>query len=125
MCRFDWIRITCIATFALPLCAETGVAPRIRAADYPVHDGARSVTIGAAVVPPDQVSKLFSKAISNQYVVIEIGIYPDDGASFNVDSLNFTLRVEGRVSRAERPRDVAPWWDRSVCGKPRGNIPVS
>ena len=126
MRRFDWICIPCIATFALPLCAETGVAPRIRATDYPVHQGARSVTIGAAVVPPDQVSKLFSKAISNQYVVIEVGIYPDDGVAFDVDSLNFTLRVEGRVSRAERPQDVAPWSDKSPSGSgPRGNLPVN
>lgn len=110
---------------ALTLCADNGIAPRIRSSDYPVHQSAKGVTIGAAVVPPEQVSKMFSRAISNQYVVVEVGIYPDDGTTFHVDSLNFDLRVEGRVSRAERPRDVAPWSDKSVGNGSAGKIPVN
>lgn len=115
-----------VALSTLALCSDTGVAPRIRSSDYPVHQNAKGVTIGAAIVPPDQVSKMFSRAISNQYVVIEVGIYPDNGAAFNVDSLNFDLRVEGRVSRAERPRDVGPWSDKPMTGNGRpGNLPVN
>jgi len=113
--------------FALTLCADTGISPRMRSSDYPVHQSAKGVTVGAALVPPDQVSKIFSRAISNQYAVVEVGIYPDDGGTFNVDLLNFTLRVEGRVSRAEKPRDVAPWKDQPASGSngPLGNGPVN
>jgi hypothetical protein len=45
-------------------------------------------------------------------VIVEVAIYPENDRTFNVDSLDFALRVEGRMSHAERPRDVAPWPER-------------
>jgi hypothetical protein len=61
------------------------------------------------MVPSDQVAKMFSNSISQHYVVVEVAIYPRDGQDFDVQSFDFSLRVGGQVSHAERPQDVAPW----------------
>jgi len=113
-----WIPL-CICSLAL--CADTGITPRASSSDYPVHESAKTVTIAAAIVPPDQVKKMFSAAISDQYVVIEVAVYPQDGHTFNIDSHDFALRVAGRLTQAEKPRDVAPWPEKRG---PAANSPV-
>lgn len=89
--------------------ADTGVPPRATSADYPVHDRADAATIAAAIIPANQVSKMFSPDIAKQYIVVEVAIYPDGGVPFDVQSSSFALRVGQRVGRADRPIDVAPW----------------
>jgi hypothetical protein len=92
--------------------ADTGVPPRGDSTDYPVHGPADTATIAADIVPPNQVSKMFSVDISKQYIVVEVAIYPGNGVAFDVESVDFALRVGQRVGRADRPIDVAPWADR-------------
>lgn len=60
-------------------------------------------------MPPDQVAKMFSSSISQRYVVVEVGIYPQDGKSFDVAAFDFSLKVGTQISRADRAGDVAPW----------------
>ncbi len=88
--------------------ADTGVPPRGASIDYPSHEGADSATIAAAVIPADQVKKMFSPEISKQYIVVEVAIYPDNGIPFDVKSSDFALRVGQRIGRADRPMDVVP-----------------
>jgi hypothetical protein len=92
--------------------ADTGVPPRASANDYPVQRQADAATIAAIIVPPNQVSKVFSPEISRQYVVVEVAIFPEGGVPFDVQSSDFALRVGQRVGRADRPLDVAPWPER-------------
>ena len=92
--------------------ADTGVPPRGASTDYPVHGTADTATIAADVIPPNQVAKMFSSEISKQYVVVEVAIYPANGVPFDVESVDFALRVGQRVGRADRPIDVAPWAER-------------
>jgi hypothetical protein len=94
------------------IAADTGVPPRGAATDYPVHGPADTATIAAAVIPPNQVAKMFSSEIGKQYIVVEVAIYPANGVPFDVESVDFALRVGQRVGRTDRPIDVAPWAER-------------
>jgi hypothetical protein len=94
------------------IAAHTGVPPRGDSTDYPVHGTADTATIAADVIPPNQVAKMFSSEIGKQYIVVEVAIYPANGVPFDVESVDFALRVGQRVGRADRPIDVAPWAER-------------
>ncbi|MGB6946455.1 MAG: hypothetical protein WBE37_28925 [Bryobacteraceae bacterium] len=117
--------LTCVfATAILSVAAhaaDPGVPPRAAGTDYPVHGQVNATTIAAEIVPPNQVSKMFSPAISKQYVVVEIAIYPEGGVPFDVEPTDFALRVGQRVGRADRPIDVAPWRERR---DPARGLPV-
>jgi hypothetical protein len=113
------VRVACVVAAICSLIAQgaaqgadTGIAPRTDAKDYPVQGPAGSATIAAAIVPENQVSKMFSPEIARQYIVVEVAIYPQDGVPFGVHSSDFALRVGRRVGRADRPSDVVPWPER-------------
>jgi hypothetical protein len=109
--------------FSFVVCAaDTGVPPRAASSDYPVHDRADAAVIAAAIIPTNQVSKMFSPEIAKPYIVVEVAIYPEGGVPFDVESSDFALRVGQRVGRADRPIDVAPWPERR---NPAGRPPVS
>ena len=96
--------------------SDPGVPPRAASTDYPVHGPAESATIAAAIVPPNQVSKMFSPDISKDYIVLEVAIYPQNGVPFDAQSADFSLRVGQRIGRADSPLAVSPWPDRRAPG---------
>jgi hypothetical protein len=96
--------------------SDPGVPPRAASTDYPVHGPAESATIAAAIVPANQVSKMFSSGISKDYIVVEVAIYPENGVPFDAHLADFSLRVGQRIGRADIPLDVAPWPDRRAPG---------
>jgi hypothetical protein len=74
--------------------AVTGIRPRESSADYTAHQRVPVATVAAAVIPPDQVKKLFATDLNaGGYMVIEVGIYPEGGAEIGVSSGDFLLRV--------------------------------
>src|SRR5579863_5602833 len=106
------MRAMCLAGFfCLALAADdSGVHPRPKPTDYPVHENAKTDTLAAAIVPADQVRKMFSAEVAKGYLVVEVAIYPADGHSFDVDPLDFALKIGGQVIHPEKPRDVGiPW----------------
>jgi hypothetical protein len=105
------------AICALAFAGGQGVPPRSKPADYPVHqsakNGAATATIAAAIVPSDQVRKMFSSDIASNYVVVEVAIYPDDGQSFEADRYDFSLKTGDKIAHADAPPDVAlPWGEK-------------
>jgi hypothetical protein len=88
---------------------DIGVPARPSAVDYPVQHAVKSGTIAAAIVSPDQVGKLFSSEIAKKYIVVEVAVYPPPGQSFDVEPLDFLLRVGDRTSHAELPPVGKPW----------------
>ena len=73
---------------------ESGIRPRESSADYPMHQKVSGVTVAAAVIPPDQVKKLFATDLNaGGYIVIEVAIYPEAGNEIDVSSGDFLLRV--------------------------------
>src|SRR5271155_5321356 len=117
--------LTCIfASTILSIVAsgdDTGMPPRGASTDYPVHGSASAATIAAAIVPANQVSKMFSPEIGKQYIVVEVAIYPEAGVPFDVESADFALRVGQHIGRADRPLDVSPWPEKR---SPAGRLPV-
>ena len=97
---------------ALVAAGQTGVTPRPRSSDYPVHQAAGNATVAATVVPPDQVKKLFPGELIKRYIVVEVAVYPQDGDAVDIDSLDFALRLStDERSYPRTPQEVASMWD--------------
>jgi hypothetical protein len=103
--RFFLACLIASAAFA----SDQGVPARSSPNDYVVQGPAGTAKIAAAIVPPNQVSKMFSADISKNYIVVEVAIYPSNGVPFDVESPDFALRVGQHIGRADKPLDVAPW----------------
>jgi hypothetical protein len=92
--------------------AQTGVTPRPSASDYPVHRTTKTATFAAAIVPPEQIKKIFPGDIVKKYAVVEVAVYPQDGYTVNIDSLDFALKLASdEMSHPITPREVASIWD--------------
>jgi len=105
------------AMCALAFAGGQGVPPRARPADYPVHQsakiGATTATIAAAIVPADQVRKMFSSDVADHYAVVEVAFYPEDGQSFEADRYDFSLKTGDKIAHADSAPDVVlPWGER-------------
>jgi hypothetical protein len=88
--------------------AETpGIRPRAAPADYTPHVTREGLTIGAAVLTPDQVRKSFVADVHRAYVVVEVAIYPTCEVELELDA--FQLRLPGTQNsvRPATPRAVA------------------
>ena len=71
-----------------------GIRPRGSSTDYPAHETAGGVTIGAALIPSDQVRKIFATDLnSGGYLVIEVAVYPDAGRDIDLSAGDFMLRA--------------------------------
>ena len=92
------------------LAQASGIRPRGGAADYPAHEGSGTVNVAAALVPPDQVRKLFATDLnSGGYVVFEVALYPAAGQEISVSADDFMLRASSNSEtvRAARGRAIA------------------
>ena len=70
----------------------------------------KNATIGAVVIPPEQIKKAFSNEIAKKYIVVEVAIYPEEGSTFDVDELSFALRTRDEVLQTSETGDVAGVW---------------
>lgn len=75
--------------------AQTGVPPRPACSDYFAHNG----PAGAAIVPANQIAKVFSSSVARDYVVVEFAICPATGQTIDLDALDFALN-DGADSRS-------------------------
>jgi hypothetical protein len=83
--------------------ADNGVRPRVAPSDYAAHQAAGGITVAAAVVPPDQVAKLFATDLNKGgYVVLEVAVYPEAGRDADVRARDFLLRA-GNQGTTVRP----------------------
>jgi hypothetical protein len=99
------------AMAALALADDTGTRPRPSSADYPVSRPVKSATIGAVLVAPDQVKRIFPAEVNKKYIVVEVAIYPLAGEVVDVKSLDFGLKFGADVVRyPATPQDVAAMW---------------
>jgi hypothetical protein len=88
------------------LAGSPGIRPRASVADYPAHQAASSFTVGAAVIPPGDVKKIFAADLNaGGYIVIEAGVFPLPGKDVDLSPGDFMLLTDaGRV--ATRPVDA-------------------
>jgi hypothetical protein len=103
-------RLAGVLLASLAAAGDTAVPPRPKPADYPAHDSVKTAALAGAIVPPEQVKKMFSNETSKNYVVVEVAIYPQDGHSFDIDLLDFELKTGDQMVRASEPRDIGTTW---------------
>ncbi len=90
--------------------AGDGRTPRSSGSDYPVHQDTKNATIAAVRVPAEQLNKTFPADFSKRYVVVEVAIYPKDGSTVDVSTMDFVLRLADGESRPDTPEEVAGLW---------------
>jgi hypothetical protein len=132
---FCWIVCGALLMIPAAVAGDDGVPPRRSASDYPVQQNVKApaglAAVGAAIVPADQVRKMFSSDISRDYIVVEVAMYPADGRSFEADRYDFGLKIGGakgdRVAHADSPSDVAlpPYERRPDLGGPESKVNVT
>jgi hypothetical protein len=99
-----------LAAGALLVRGDTGIRPRASASDYPTHQNGEGVTLAAAIVPPEQVKKLFATDLNKLgYMVVELAVYPDPDKNLEIAGRDFMLRVtpEGTTIRPVKPSVIA------------------
>jgi hypothetical protein len=101
--------VLCLSLSAIVLCAASpGIRPRAGAKAYPVYQDRGEFAIGASLIPPEQVKKMFKPDLNSQgYVVIEVGVFPTAGKELDLYPTDFTLFVgEKSVSLRPVPADT-------------------
>jgi hypothetical protein len=103
-------QILLVAMAALALGGD-GRSPRAAASDYPVHAEAKNATIAAVRMTPEQLNKTFPADLGKKYAVLEVAIYPKDGATVEVAVMDFALLIgNDGETRPEAPDEVASMW---------------
>jgi hypothetical protein len=84
-----------------------GIEPRSTALDYSNHAVEKQISIGAALMAPEQVRHTFVTDLNRGYIVIEVGIYPVTGTKACIALSQFILRSGKLVSRPAGPAEIA------------------
>ena len=95
--------VTFLLCVTLLTAASPGIRPRADAQSYPAHQEQADYSIGAVLVPSEQVKKMFKLDLNHAgYVVVEVGVFPAAGKDVDLYPSDFTLSV-GDKSAALRP----------------------
>ena len=85
-----------------------GVRPHASRTEYSVTCFTEDIGVGATLIAPDQVRRLFGSEIDQNYIVVEVGFYSKTHGSFDVHHADFALR--NRPSRTlvkpANPREI-------------------
>lgn len=74
---------------------QAGTSPKSNATDYPAHAKLDNLSIGA-----EYLAHSFSghnhTFVAADYLVVEVGLFPSQNKSLDVENGHFTLRVNGK-----------------------------
>ncbi|MFN7997315.1 MAG: hypothetical protein U0Q18_27105 [Bryobacteraceae bacterium] len=102
-----------------------GVLPRHSITDYPVHQVANNATVAAALLPPAQVKKMFPGDVIKDYAVVEVAVYPTDGARVEIDTYDFALKLGAdEMSHPRIPQEIASIWNEDHAPRPGRKVDV-
>jgi hypothetical protein len=111
--------VLCAVAGGLLAAGPEGLPPRPNPSDYAVHRVTRNATIAAALIPPAQVKKMFPARFIKDYAVVEVAIYPQEGATVQVESFDFALKFSGdEQSYPRTPREIGRAWDEGQAPHP-------
>lgn len=103
----------------ISLWANRGLPARNSAADYSGHGESGGVTVAAESMDADQIKGTFATDLTD-YAVLEVAIYPrKDGTQLDLQTMDFALRVDGRMVRPADPRSIAGILQRRAQGRSR------
>src|SRR5436190_9369170 len=85
-----------------------GVRPHASRTEYSVTCFTEDIGVGATLVSPEQVRRLFGAEVDQNYIVVEVGFYSKKHGTFDVHHADFALRT--RPSRTlvkpASPREI-------------------
>lgn len=84
-----------------------GIRPRGNSSDYRNHEAHSGTSIGAEIVPADQVRSTFSTDLIHGYVVLEVAVYPAPDGVLNVSTGDFMLHCGTLIVRPGNPSAIA------------------
>jgi hypothetical protein len=86
---------------------DPGIAPRPSASDFPAHSERANVSVGAALLTPEEIRHAFATDLAKNYMVVEVALYPSQPVA--VKRSEFTLVVPGthNALRPLAPRTTA------------------
>jgi hypothetical protein len=123
---------TCILVVLLSSLAfaQNPPAPRASAKDYQASKVESQYSIGAKLLSKTQIQNSFATALAGRYVVIEVGFYPADRKTIDLERSNFTLVTpDGKSSvTPATPEEIAsilqrrPASSRDVTLYPTANV---
>ncbi len=114
--RYRWILVACCASAVL----AQGTDPKPKVEDYDAHTQARSAAIGGEFMI-HSFSGRGQMYIVNDYLVVEVAIYPPKGQGLLVDYTAFQLRLNGkRPILPQPPSMVASSLQHPEWNYPRG-----
>jgi len=87
-----------------------GLRPRPSRTEYSVTCFTETIGVGASLVSPDQIRRLFGPESDARYIVVEVGVYSKTREAFGIRQADFGLRnhVTRALVRPVDPRDIAP-----------------
>lgn len=105
-----------------PASAPRGIPPRPQASAYPASQQKADVAVGAMLLGQESIRQKFSLGLHDEFLVVEIAIYPEPGRAVAVRFDQFTLTVPGTPAPvpAEQPADAAACLYRKE--KPERNV---
>jgi hypothetical protein len=95
--------------FACALVSQVrqGLPARSGPAGYPGKAEGKDLVIAAEVMDPEQVRNEFATPLTATYQVLEVAIYPKKGSTIDLFTIDFGLRVDGRLLRPADPSRIA------------------
>ncbi len=110
--------------------AQNPPAPRASAADYSASKVESQYSVGAKLLSKSQVQNSFATPLAGRYVVVEVGFYPADGKSIDLEQSNFALVTSDSKSSVApaTPEEIAsilqkrPQSSRDVTLYPTANV---
>jgi hypothetical protein len=104
MKRVAWLSI---ATGLLLAGSGNGIRPRADSSDYAAHASAAGGAIGASIIPPDQVRKMFPADLNRAgYVVVEVAVYPAPDKPIKIRQDDFMLHGGSSTTRTASAETV-------------------
>jgi hypothetical protein len=102
-----------------------GLRPRPSRTEYAVTCFTEELGLGATLVSPDQVRRLFGGEMDRGYVVVEVGFYSKNRAAFEVRHADFGLRnhFTRTMVRPADPREIAAALSRPLDGLIEKTLP--
>lgn len=82
----------CLVLSAASSTGFRGLRPHANRADYAVTCFTEDIGVGASLVRSEAVRRIFGEEIDRNYIVVEVGFYSKNRASFDVRHADFALR---------------------------------
>jgi hypothetical protein len=95
-----------------------GLKSRANSESYPGHSKADVIAIGAEMLSQEEVRNTFATDLNRGFLVVEVGVFPAAGKTWNVNPNDFSLRIGAdKMIRPAAPATIAAILQRKAHGK--------